>query len=263
MPVRYKSVIYNRKYIADTACISERGGRIVNEDSVLYILKEKKMLFAVADGLGAHGGGDTASHTAVNTAENMFINNSYKMSPRGICRLYSMINKSIYQKHTDEIRMKTTFACLETRKDKLCISNLGDTRIYCFYNNKLEEMTADHSVSYEEVMKNGGDLNDVRNHPQRHILNAALGVEKSRCPDIYMRRLKEGQAFLICSDGFWEYVYEDEMIDRLRYSKNAKTWLSGMMKLHQRRAEEYHDNYSAIAIIIKRKKEDEICSTKA
>lgn len=263
MQVINESVVYNNKFIIDMAGITEKGGRNINEDSILHILEKEAFMLAIADGLGAHGGGDIASGTAISVAGNMFNREKRSVAFKSVYNLYQEINQAIYAKQTDEIKMKTTFACLIAKKHRISISNLGDTRIYSFENEDISEITVDHSLSYEEVMKNGGTLDDVRNHPKRYILNAALGVSRMRRPDIYKRALKDSQAFLICSDGFWEFVYESDMTECLKTSGSSNEWLQKMIEIHHKRAYEWHDNYSAIAVkIIKLKKEDGICNTK-
>lgn len=246
-----KKIAYN-KYELDISWISEKGERPVNEDSVCVAENEKVIMCAVADGLGAHGGGDVASLTALESAIESCV--KYKRLSYGkLIKIFDEMNKSVVSKQTDEVSMKTTFAGIFFSGRKIYLSNIGDTRFYIFDDGELKCMSVDHSLSYEMVMSQGGTVNDIRNHPQRHILTSAIGVEYLRKPDIYMNKIKETQAYLICSDGFWEYVCEDEMILKLKDTVSSDDWLNQMLKIHNENAAKWHDNYSALCVRINKK----------
>lgn len=243
-----------KNYNIDTARITDKGGRPVNEDFDGIFENDKKdaLLCAVADGLGAHGGGDIASRTAVYTASEEF-KKIKKLNDKNILRVYNSINEAVLRKHTNNVFMKTTFAGIFIRKNNIVISHIGDTRIYLLKNNEIRKITADHSVSYEEVMKNGGGYNDIRGHPKRHILTAALGVSRAKKPCIQAYKIKNIQFGLICSDGFWEYVREEDIKSCCRESGSCKEWLEKMLEIHQSSIGEYNDNYSALCLKIENK----------
>jgi len=256
------NIVYEGKYFIDVSFVTDKGGRDVNEDSLLCILKNKAAVLAVADGLGAHGGGDVASETAVATVKKIFSVTRGKCSLKRLQQMYRAINKNICKKQTGEVQMKTTIAQLNLYGERVYISHVGDTRVYCIEDGKIVRVTRDHSRSWNEVMKNGGSLDDIRGHPYRHILNAALGVDKLRLPDIYVKQLAHTQAYLICSDGFWEYVTETDMEDCLIDSPKSSEWLRKMVELRRKRADTWCDNYSAVTIIIKKyEKEGGVCNT--
>ncbi len=248
----------------NVAMVCDKGGREVNEDAVIVEQDNHTALFAVADGLGAHGGGDIASQTAVDAAVKDFIS-SGRLCPRKIRRVFSDINKAVLSKQTEEIQMKTTLAVVVCSGRHLFTAHLGDTRVYIFRDNNIVHITADHSLSYEQVMQKNGTFDDIRVNPYRHILRAALGVGRLRLPDIYKTKAAAGMAVLICSDGFWQYVDEKNMCRTLSESTDADTWLGKMLICHSKNAERFHDNYSAVCLRIKNKeKESEtVCSIKA
>lgn len=246
----------------DISYISGRGGRQVNEDSVLVRHSNEFTLLAVADGLGAHGGGDIASSVACEVIDRGFPE-IVKPNAKNICNLFQNIDDAIVAKQTDEVKMKTTLACLFVKNKYMYKAHLGDTRIYTFKNGNEANPTADHSVAYEQVMKNHGTLEDIRKCSDRHILRAALGVGKIRPPDVSRQRIKADTALLICSDGFWEFVNEQEMSDTLMNAATSVEWLEQMLMIHSEKVNAYSDNYSAICLrIIKNKRRRSPCNSK-
>ena len=139
------------------------------------------------------------------------------------------------------------------RNKRIYAAHLGDTRIYNFKNNNKTYITADHSIAFEEMIKNHGSPDDIRTNPNRHILNAALGVDYSQHPVTFKHRIKNNLSFLICSDGFWEYVLEDEMLLALVNTQTAREWLEKMLEFHRKKTDTSNDNYSAICLKITKK----------
>ncbi len=244
-------IIKQRKFAFDIAYMSEQGGRSVNEDSVMVEHTEESILLTIADGLGAHGGGDIASKVASDVAKKEFMKIT-KPNPKNITEIFQIINDAIVDEQSDEVKMKTTLACVLCRYKWIYAAHLGDTRIYTFKNNKEINFTADHSVAYEEVMKNHGTLDDIRRNPNRNILKNALGVSKLSPPDIFKQKIKNNLSVLICSDGFWEYVNEDEMLETLTNTTNSHDWLNAMLKCHSEKSDIFNDNYSAVCLRITR-----------
>lgn len=245
-------IIEQNKYVFEISCISEKGGRHINEDSVVVEHTENNILISVADGLGAHGGGDIASAIASDTAKEEYPKIP-KPNPKNIYKMFQTIDEAIVAEQTDELKMKTTLACVLCGHKWIYAAHLGDTRIYIFENDKEIHFTVDHSAAYEEVMKNHGTLDDIRKNPHRHILKAALGVGKIRPPDIFKQKIRKDLSVLVCSDGFWEYVNEDEMLETLKNAAAAHEWLEAMLKCHSEKADEFNDNYSAICLKIIKK----------
>lgn len=277
-------VIKQGKFLLEISYITDKGGRPVNEDLAAVEHKGDNILLSVADGLGAHGGGDTASLVATDTVKKMYMELT-KPNSKNIYKIFRCADNAVVLKHTNDVKMKTTLACVFCQKKHIYGSHLGDTRIYTFKNNKMTYVSEDHSAAFEETienkkalfkigiskkdifkstikkeisnksilnqsMLNKAILADIRKNPNRHILSAALGVGRIRTPGYLKERLCNGLSVLICSDGFWEYVNEDEMTYTLKEAKSSHMWLEEMMKLHKEKAVKYNDNYSAICLRI-------------
>lgn len=131
-------------------------------------------------------------------------------------------------------------------------AHIGDSRLYHFLDGELIEQTFDHSVSQMAVLRGEISQEEIRGHVDRNRLLRAIGREdtiKIDCSDIVDME-GEDHAFLLCTDGFWEYVTEDEMEKDLRKSRSPGEWLDRMLKrLDKRTRKKNNDNNSAVAIM--------------
>ena len=109
--------------------------------------------------------------------------------------------------------MKTTAVVLLTDNEKAIWAHIGDSRLYVFRKNKIVLRTLDHSVP--QMLVSSGDIKEkeIRNHPDRNRLLRVMGVpwKRQEYEISEIRSLSECQAFLLCSDGFWEYITEKMM----------------------------------------------------
>lgn len=226
----------------DTASYSFSGGHKVNEDSVY----SGTGIYAVADGLGGHFGGELASAEAVR-----YISQNYKgdMSDKGIDDLLEGANSAVAALHNDS---HTTIAAVFIGDGTLRYANVGDSRVYVFRNNKVMSVSRDHSVCRVAVDMGEMSFEDIRFSDDRSRLLKVLGNdEKLDLRTQYQPvRLADGDAFLICSDGFWENVHEREMEADLLKADSATTWARLMLKRQLLRAQDKGDNYSVICGIV-------------
>ena len=148
--------------------------------------------------------------------------------------------------------MKTTATLLLIKDNLYRYAHIGDSRIYCFRNNKVLCRTLDHSVPQMLVL--AGDIKEkkIRSHPDRNKLLRVMGVEweGSRYTMSDYEELKSGDAFLLCSDGFWEPILEKQMCKTLKKSTDAQNWMDEMTKIIIKNAKDTDmDNFSGIAVI--------------
>lgn len=233
--------------------ISMLGTREVNEDSVCAECINGCSLFAVADGLGGHGKGDVASALAVNAFKETFSISAASFSAL-FPKAFLNAQASILAEQTrtgSPFQMKTTVCALAIDGDKLMWGHIGDTRLYAFSRNKVKVRTLDHSVPQMLVLAHDIKEKDIRNHPDRNKLLRVLGVsgETPRFEVSDIQSISKYQAFLLCSDGFWELILEKEMCALLKRSSSVEEWLQMMQDtVEQRGSDTDMDNYSAIAI---------------
>ena len=108
----------------------------------------------------------------------------------------------------------------------------------------------DHSLSQLAVALGEISAEEIRHHCDRNQFTRALGVKADPKTDIDMLHVQPDDAFLLCSDGFWEHILEKEMLEMLHTAKDAEAWLSDMRKRVESRMGPNADNSTAIAIII-------------
>ena len=191
--------------------------RTVNQDLPL----ERPNLYAVADGMGGHVGGEVAARVAVETLEQAF-----ERAPTvdGLREAFSEANAAVWQESQTNVELRgmgTTLTAMALvggtgRGDVLALANVGDSRAYVFSGGHLVQVTDDHSLA-EERMRHGEMTEaEAAVHPQRHILTRALGVSSEVEADMWELELRTGDRVLLCSDGLNNEVGIDEMAEILR-----------------------------------------------
>lgn len=236
-------------------CISLCGNREANEDCIKVIESNGLKCFIVADGLGGHGKGDVASALACDAFESIFTNSASGIS------LTDLVSSAFLKAQTDILleqkkigslyQMKTTVCTLAVRDDEAVWGHIGDTRLYAFAHNKVKIRTLDHSVPQMLALAKDIKEKDIRNHPDRNKLLRVLGIsgETPKFEISEPQYIQKFQAFLLCSDGFWELIVEKEMGSLLKKSGSAGEWMDKMCDVvKQRGSTADMDNSSAIAI---------------
>jgi len=237
---------------------SSQGDRPYNEDRIAVVdAGGKEKCFLLADGLGGHGMGDMAAETAVNAASAVFGQAGCSGTER-VEACFEQAQQQVLlqqkQQHAQE-KMKTTMVLLTMEKRKAFYGHIGDSRIYHFHRKKIERLTLDHSVP--QMLVAAGELqeHEIRYHPDRNRLLRAIGEEQSGQKFTLGRkpiRCGAGSGFLLCSDGFWEHITEDLMLEAFLATENSRQWLEQMQAIVEQNGHGKNmDNFSAITIKIK------------
>ncbi len=239
---------------ADIFHYTNQGTRPINEDSFEITNKNGSYVVAVCDGLGGHECGEVASRSAArNIVSGVdFLEN---ITVEGIQKVMVRINDFLMSKQNEkpEIKgMRTTAVACALRNNKIWYFNTGDSRIYIFRNGYLNSMSKDHSISQMTVDIGDMAFKEIRSDPDRNKLLKVLGQEISGdISTVYTPiDVQPGDAFLLCTDGFWEYVFEEEMEIDLSKSASAQEWVNFMLVRLLNRVEGDYDNYTVVAGII-------------
>ncbi len=235
-----------------SAVFTNAGGRKINEDSLAVFKNGENNCYVLCDGLGGHGMGDVASSLVVNVFENIFreTDNIGEFLSRAFITAQDTLlaeQKKARAMH----KMKTTGVSVVTDGKNAYIGHIGDSRAYVFYKNKVKIRTLDHSIPQMLVLSKEIREDQIRNHPDRNFLLRVLGIEWDENLFELMSPipLKKCQAFLLCSDGFWELIEEKEMCAQLKKAETVEEWLNNMVQIVQTNGiEKDMDNYSAIAV---------------
>ncbi len=169
-------------------------------------------LFAVADGMGGHRGGETASRVALQVLHNAI---GLKKADAAVVRMaVEAANRRVYDisAHDDSLSgMGTTLSVIWQDGDRLVLAHVGDSRIYRIRDGKLKQITDDHSFVAELVRNNIITPEMAKKHPQRNIITRAVGVDPFVEVDVREEELLPGDQWLICSDGLHGMVDDAEI----------------------------------------------------
>ena len=229
-----------------TASYTNTGGRAVNEDSVRQARRgEDRLCLVVADGLGGHGGGAQASAAAADAVCREWRGDA---GPEGLKRLVQMGHEAVTAIQTPRCAMKSTIVVLELAGDRAAWAHVGDSRLYHFADGRLVFQTRDHSASQIAVFMGEITVDQIRFHEDRNRVLRALGQADALTVEAGWETLRPGRhAFLLCSDGFWEYVLEDEMAADLACAADPLDWLARMRGRLAARVPPDNDNNTAAA----------------
>ena len=226
---------------------SDIGGRERNEDTVRYVQQgEDRLCLVVADGLGGHGGGEQASAAA---AEVICQGWRGAADRSALTALVQEAHERVRALQTPLCAMKTTAAVLALEPGRAAWVHAGDTRLYHFRDGALVFQSRDHSAAQIGVLLGQITADQIRHHPDRNRVLRALGQDTELAVEGAERALESGRhAFLLCSDGFWEYVLENEMAEDLAAAADPADWLARMRVRLRERAPAGSDNNSAAAV---------------
>ncbi len=190
---------------------SNRGlVRLHNEDvAAVNINANNDVLLIVADGMGGYEKGDYAAKVAVDCLVDAFNNHGRFFTTgqvvRFLRRAVKTANRIIYEESQTDIQLQnmgTTLVAALIHKNHIVVLNIGDSRAYAFRQQKLQQLSQDHS--YVQYLVRTGQISDetAKTHPKRHVLLNALGNLPSCNMDLF--RLKyQGEKILLCSDGLY------------------------------------------------------------
>jgi len=181
-----------------------------NEDS--YLTDEP--LFAVADGMGGHRGGEVASQLAVETLEKLF--------KKGIGELPDQVreaNRVVFERSVVDEKvagMGTTLTAALVEGDRIRLAHVGDSRAYLLREGDLRLLTEDHTLVHRMVTEGEISKEEAETHPQRSVLTRALGVETVVDVDDDTVQVRPGDRLLLCTDGLTSMVSEQAVEEVLR-----------------------------------------------
>lgn len=173
-------------------------------------------LFIVADGMGGHKAGDTASRMCVEEVVKQIRDAERRTPVSVLIQAVEAANKAVYEHSltSDELTgMGTTIVGTTIVGDTAYVINVGDSRLYQL-REELKQITVDHSL-VEEMVKSGEILKDeMRTHPNKNIITRALGTDTVVRPDCFEIEVKQGDVILLCSDGLTNMI-EDYEIEKI------------------------------------------------
>lgn len=236
------------------AMVSRTGGRERNEDACGYLAEGGPACFVLADGAGGHGAGDVAARTAVRTVLQAFATRRRADAPDVDALIHGAQAAVIAAQQSEpggaDMRATLVVLAIDPMREVAAWGHVGDSRLYAFREGQVEVQTRDHSL-YESMVAAGlADEADRRHNPERNVLLSALGSAEGFAPDVVAQpfAVRAGDAFLLCSDGFWDYVTEPQMAGILQRVSTVDQWIDEMAGLVAARGTPTQDNYSAVGV---------------
>lgn len=238
----------------DTYLYTNQGGRAYNEDTANYKLDGVHGIFVVADGLGGHGKGDLASQCVVDTILSNY--QSGKIHDRQWFEQQIAVaheKVSALQQETNG-KMKSTVVALTIDAVGASWAHVGDSRLYYLSEGKIKACTQDHSVAYTKYQMGQITKVQIAMDEDQSSLLRSIGGGKST-PEIYWMDesevLQKGDGFLLCSDGLWEYLYDEEILIDYLKADSAREWAEWMLLRVMNRVPDDHDNLTLITVLLK------------
>jgi|HubBroStandDraft_6_1064221.scaffolds.fasta_scaffold207199_2 serine/threonine protein phosphatase PrpC len=197
--------------------------RQTNEDSGRYtdpgdenLLATRGRLTIVADGMGGHSAGEVASGIAVEVISRAYYEGNDDAGS-ALRRSFIEANRAIHDAAAkDETLngMGTTGTALVLRNGSALAAHVGDSRLYLIRNSQIYLMTEDHSAVMEMVKQGLLSLEEARHHPEKNVILRALGSHPEVEVTVWQQPfpLKTGDRFLLCSDGLYDLVEDDEIL---------------------------------------------------
>jgi serine/threonine protein phosphatase PrpC len=201
--------------------------RSKNEDSIL--LNEDENIWIVADGMGGHHAGDFASQTITNNLslfkQHASLDDSILLLEENILNSNSIIRKKSFNLGRNAT-IGSTVVCVYIWNKFLFTFWAGDSRLYRFRDAKLERMTEDHSYVEELVRMGKIEAKDAEEHPAANVVLKAVGIDDHLCMDFEYSELKDGDIYIICSDGLYKDLDGSEISSIVESNPEDMTELS-------------------------------------
>lgn len=228
--------------------LTSTGDRENNQDYMAYIVDDSYALFVVADGLGGHQAGEKASRFFCQGLLDVAPTYSKWMTHNPVETFSAWIDdavnemKKLFADDKLAIKAHTTCAILYIDEQLVVTAHCGDSRIYRMNPQQILWRTRDHSIPQRLFNEGLITEQDIALHPEQNKLTRSINVLKKHESEINLYpAIKKGETFILCSDGFWEYVKQQDLLHLAQLS-SGKTDLVKLTRLLILRAQGKSDN---------------------
>jgi PPM family protein phosphatase len=194
--------------------------RTTNQDSIL--INDKIGLYAVADGMGGHKGGETASAMALDVINSAIEKINEKKSTTHIIpfikEAVSLASMKIYERSLmdESLRgMGTTLVSVYFYDKSAYISQVGDSRVYLYKDDELWKVTEDHSLINEQIRSGAITKKEAEKLNYKNVITRSVGFEEIVNVDVYTREVEKGDIFLLCSDGLTSMLDDEDIAEQI------------------------------------------------
>lgn len=197
--------------------------RSKNEDN--FYLDEKLGLLVVADGMGGHASGETASRLAVNVIRDYFQgpqkktghdDHAYSEATNRLNNAIRLANQAVYEAAQSSPQLKgmgTTIVAVLLTGNKLSIAHIGDSRAYLIRAGNIDQLTDDHSIVNEQVKRDLITKEEAAQSEMKNILTKALGIRSEMEADLDELTVFDDDILFLCTDGLSNMVTDEAVVD--------------------------------------------------
>jgi len=215
-----------------SACATDAGKvRTVNEDACLDL--PELGLWVVADGMGGHEAGDVASHMIIEhlrqISEPYDLNSFVSEAQRRLLEVNRSLREMATQQYSSATIGSTVVVLLAYDRQCACLW-VGDSRIYRLRNDKLEQMTKDHSMVEEYIDEGLMRPEEANNSRVANVLTRAVGAEDELGIDLRIVDMQDGDSFLLCSDGLYREVSHEEIAELMTNQDDCVTMTNNLLE---------------------------------
>ena len=237
------------------SALSRPGARpFENEDACGFLTRDGICFSVVADGAGGHKGGATASKIVVSRVLTWLRDNP-SCEPHALRHAILAANHGVLVEQRrdpqlSDMRSTVVVLAVDTQRGHAVWGHVGDSRLYAFREGTVIQRTSDHSLAQQMIDTGYVSAEDMRGSFQRARLYAALGVVDCAPPTLRdpAFAVAEGDAFLLCTDGWWDSIDIEAVERTLVSATSADDWLRSMEREILDRHRPGQDNYSALAV---------------
>ncbi len=225
---------------------SDIGGREEQQDRVDVIASPNgdDYLVVIADGMGGHHGGALAAQAVIDSSRQYFDGNPADDPLSALQSLCSRAHQTIINTATSTSQSPgSTCVMLHVSGDEASWAHVGDSRLYHIRNGEVISRTLDHSMCQLLVSQGEMAESEIASSPLQNQLYMCLGGEQPPTPDLAAAEVREGDVFMLCSDGFWERVDLEEVSEALT-DKDIEEAVTHLVQLARQRGGDSGDNIS-------------------
>ncbi len=228
--------------------LTHAGDRENNQDFMAHLITDSYALFVVADGLGGHHAGEKASRFFCEGLLNSADRFGKQVAQNPVDSFEAWITeavnemKRLFALDQSGAEAHTTCAILYLDEQRVITAHCGDTRIYRMTNEQILWRTRDHSIPQQLLNEGKITEQQMAQHPEQNQLTRSINILKKQDVEINLYpAMQTGETFILCSDGFWEYVKPAELL-QLAGLASSKVELGKLARLAIFRAKGNSDN---------------------
>lgn len=239
--------------VFDVFVYTNQGGRAYNEDSAGLKQEGADGIFVVADGLGGHQFGEVASACVKDVLLDGWRPGEENREEWIRQRIAEANRQVLAIARERKSVLKSTVVALVIEGEQAIWANVGDSRLYYLHKDRIEHVTEDHSVAYKKYKAGEITREQIGQDEDQSCLLRAVGSEDRNEPDVCVCDvpLEAGDAFMLCTDGVWEYLKDEEILIDLLKAETAEEWAELLLLRVMGRIDGENDNLTLLTLMLK------------